>query len=356
MEQKLARSMQVVALAVLVLGCYLVLRPFLTAMLLAAVVCVSTWPVFRWIRAHCGDHAPLAAFVTSLLLVLLLVLPVALTAASLANNAPMLVDFAKQLFARGTPEPPSWIANIPLVGDAADSYWRSLADDREALLAALGHAFEPARGYIISAGLLLGDGVLQMSLTAFIAFFFYRDGERMMRVLMRALTKAMGPVADEVMSTVANTTISVAYGLIGTALAQGIAAAIGFMLAGVPAALLLGAATFVLSLAPMGPPIVWGGAAIWLYWHGSTGWAIFMVLWGVLVVSMIDNFLKPYLISRGSSMPFVLVLLGVLGGVIAFGFTGLFLGPVLLAVGLSLARKWTTEEAAAAGKPPAAKA
>jgi predicted PurR-regulated permease PerM len=343
MEQKFARSFQLASILVLVLGCYLVLRPFLTAMLLAAVVCVSTWPVYRRLRKRCGGHSSVSALVASMLLVLVLVLPVALIAVNLAKNAPAMADAARHLFSEGAPEPPAWLMDIPLAGDAMDSYWRELAASRESLLAALGRLLEPAREYLFAGGILLGEGVLQMSLAAFIAFFFYRDGEYLVHLLTQGFNRLVGTVAHEVMLTVANTTTSVVYGLIGTALAQAAAAFLGFWLASVPGALLLGAATFLLSLAPMGPPIVWGGAAIWLYFHGSGGWALFIIAWGLLVVSSIDNFLKPYLISRGSSMPFVLVLLGVLGGVIAFGFVGLFLGPVLLAVGLNLARKWTTE-------------
>jgi predicted PurR-regulated permease PerM len=345
MEQRFARSFQIASIAILVIGCFLVLRPFLTAMLLAAVVCVSTWPVYRHVRKRCRGHAPLAALVTSLLMVLLLVLPLALIAASLANNAPLLAETARHAFSAGAPAPPDWLAGIPLAGPAMDSYWRELAASNDALLAALERLLDPARSYLIGAVLLLGEGVVQMSLAMFIAFFFYRDGEYLVHKLMLGLNRVAGEVADDVMMTVANTTTSVVYGLIGTALAQAAAAVLGFWLASVPGALLLGAATFLLSLAPMGPPIVWGGAAVWLFFHDRAGWGIFMVGWGLVVVSSIDSFLKPYLISRGSSMPFVLVLLGVLGGVIAFGFVGLFLGPVLLAVGLNLARKWTNETA-----------
>jgi predicted PurR-regulated permease PerM len=346
MQHRFALPFQIASIAILVFGCFLVLKPFLTAMLLAAVVCVSTWPVYHFVRKRCGGHAPLAALVTSLLMVLVLVLPLALIAGSLANNAPLIGDAARKLFADGAPLPPAWLAGIPLVGEPTDSYWRELAASHEALIDALAKLFEPARAYLVGALILLGDGVIQMSLSAFIAFFFYRDGEYLVHKMLFGLNRIAGPAADEVMHIVANTTTSVVYGLIGTALAQAAASVVGFWLAHVPGALLLGAATFILSLAPMGPPLVWGSAAIWLFYQGEVGWGIFLIVWGLLVVSSIDSFLKPWLISRGSSMPFVLVLLGVLGGVLAFGFVGLFLGPVLLAVGLNLARKWTSETTA----------
>jgi len=132
----------------------------------------------------------------------------------------------------------------------------------------------------------------------------------------------------------------VMYGIVGTGLAQGLAAVIGLLIAGVPGALMLGFITAVLSIVPAGPPLVWIGATIWLLVQDQLGWAVFMGLWGFFVVSGIDNIVKPLLISRGASLPFVLVLLGVLGGILAFGFVGIFLGPTLLAVGFRFVRRW----------------
>ena len=114
----------------------------------------------------------------------------------------------------------------------------------------------------------------------------------------------------------------------------------GFLIAGVPGALLLSALIFVLSLVPMGPVLIWGGAAAWLYAQGQSGWAIFMVAYGVLVISSVDNFVKPILMSRAGGLSMLLVVLGVFGGALSFGFIGIFIGPALLAVGWSLINAW----------------
>jgi predicted PurR-regulated permease PerM len=132
----------------------------------------------------------------------------------------------------------------------------------------------------------------------------------------------------------------VVYGLIGTALAQAAVALVGFLIAGVPGATLLAALTFVLSLVPMGPVLLWGGAAIWLYAQDQTGWAVFMALYGIFVISSVDNFIKPILMSRAGNLSMLLVVLGVFGGAIAFGFIGLFVGPALLAVGWNITKAW----------------
>jgi len=138
----------------------------------------------------------------------------------------------------------------------------------------------------------------------------------------------------------------VVQGIFGAALAQALVAWIGFRIAGVPGAFLLAAATFFLSLMPIGPPLVWGGATVWLLYQGSWGWAVFMFLWGLLAISTIDNVVKPYLISRGSSLPFLLIVMGVFGGVYAFGFIGIFIGPPILALGLTMVSLWTSHSQA----------
>ena len=145
----------------------------------------------------------------------------------------------------------------------------------------------------------------------------------------------------------ANTVRGVVIGILGTALAQGVIAAIGFWLAGVKAAPLLGFVTFLLSPVPIGPPLIWAPVGIVLIQQGRVGWGIFVLVWGALVVSSIDNIIKPLIISRGSDLPFILVFLGVLGGVVAFGFIGVFLGPVLLALGYSLVTEWSAGQNAA---------
>ena len=135
----------------------------------------------------------------------------------------------------------------------------------------------------------------------------------------------------------------VMYGILGTAIIQGVMAAIGFYIAGVPGPVFLGLITFFLSPIPIGPPLIWVPASIWLFAHGQTAWGIFMLVWGFLAISSIDNVVRPYLISKGNRMPFIIIFFGVIGGVISFGFIGLFLGPSLLAITYTLVNQWAAE-------------
>ncbi|MCF5586303.1 AI-2E family transporter, partial [Pseudomonas syringae] len=192
----------------------------------------------------------------------------------------------------------------------------------------------------------IGGGILELTLSIVFAFFFYRDGPRLAAFVLSLLERLIGDRAQYYLDLVAGTVQRVVNGVIGTAAAQAVLALIGFLIAGIPGALVLGILTFLFSLIPMGPPLVWLPATAWLVWQGEYGMAIFLGIWGMFVISGVDNVLKPYLISRGGNLPLVIVLLGVFGGLLAFGFIGLFIGPTLLAVAYSLLTDWVGSERA----------
>jgi len=329
------------AILLLTLGCLYVLRPFLAAILFAAAVVISSWPLYLKLLRHMRGRRTLAALTMTLSLTLVVIIPLALVAWNLADNIASAFEQIKAALSHGELLPPGWIREIPLLGDQIDTYLRQLVASRESMMELAQRLVEPARRTLLAGGLMLGTGVVQMSLAAFVSFFFYRDGAALFTVIAAAMRRIMGEEAEAVTGIVSQTVRGVMYGLLGTALAQGLVAALGFVIAGVPAVLLLSVLVFVLSLIPVGPPVIWGGAAIWLFYQGRTGWGVFMLVWGFFVISGVDNVVRPMLISRGSSLPFLLTLLGVLGGVIAFGFVGLFIGPTLLAVGYSLMSGWT---------------
>lgn len=332
------------ALAVLVLlimGTYLVLQPFLTALLWAGLLCYATWPVLLRVNAWLKQRRSWAAALLCLAIATVLVAPFVIVVASLADNVGRLNEMVQTFLGQGLPAPPTWLAGLPLVGESIHAFWLEAATDNSVLIEPIKRALPEMSKWLLSHGIALGNGVLQLALSVFILFFLYRDGEALAQRMDTAMERIGGERARTLLQLAGSTVKGVVNGILGTAIAQGILAGIGFLIAGVPGALLLGLATFFLSVVPVGPPLLWIPAAAWLYYQGEIGWAIFMLVWGAAVVSSVDNFLKPYLISQGASLPFILVLLGVLGGLVAFGFVGVFLGPTLLAVGYSLAREWT---------------
>jgi predicted PurR-regulated permease PerM len=335
------RYTRIATIFLLVVGCLYVLRPFLAAILFAAAVVISTWPLYQMLLARMRGRRNLAALTMTLTLTLLVIIPLALVAYNLADNVAHAYEQLTAALKQGQLLPPAWVRDIPLVGPWLDDYVRRLVASRDNMMDFAQRMVEPARHYLLTGGIVLGTGVIQMSLAAFVSFFLYRDGPTLIRVISVMMQKVMGEGAENVTEIVSQTVRGVMYGLLGTALAQALVAALGFAIAGVPAVPLLSVLVFVTSIAPIGPPIVWVGAALWLFAQGSVGWGIFMLVWGALLISSVDNVVRPMLISRGSSLPFLLTLLGVLGGVIAFGFVGMFIGPTLLAVGYSLISGWT---------------
>jgi predicted PurR-regulated permease PerM len=344
-------------LLLLVIGCFVVLRPFVSALLLALILSYSTWPIYAWgERVLKGRKGLAATLMTSSVAVVLLV-PVIILGSSLAEQIAAAIRWAQRLLSEGPPDPPAWIADIPVVGDQLYEYWRGLAHNTAELLNELVSAklVGDLGQYLLSAGefLLIGaavvaQGTVQLALSLFIAFFLYRDGLDGAKRLQSVARRLWGERGLHLLDVVGATIKSVVYGTIGTAIAQSILTALGLWLSGVHGVLLLGFVTFLMALTPIGAPLVWFPAALWLFYTGATGSAIFLVLWGIFVVGGADNIIRPYFISRGSDLPFVLVFLGVLGGTLAFGFLGLFLGPTLLATGYEIIRDWARVD------PPAA--
>ena len=341
-SSRFEQNARIAAVALLLLGCFLVLRPFLGAVMFAGVLCLSTWPAFAWLRDRLNGREWAAALILVLVMVVALSAPVAIAAQSLIVHSAAMVEAVRNFLDR--PDAlslPNFVKDLPLVGQSINDYWQLLLQSREELVALGRRLVDPAKTMLVAMGGAIGEGLIQILLALFVAFFFYRDGERVRTMLQEGMVRLAGSEQGPVLVATAQGAVKgVVYGLIGTAFAQAAVALVGFLIAGVPGALILAALTFVLSLIPMGPVLVWGGAAAWLYTKDSTGWAIFMVIYGIGVISSVDNFLTPILMSRAGNLSMLLVVLGVFGGAIAFGFIGLFVGPALLAVAWNLTKVW----------------
>jgi len=341
-DSRLEQYARVAAIALLALGCFLVLQPFLGAILFAGILCLSTWPFYVRLRTRLGGRSWLAAMILVALLVVALALPIAFGAQGIVAHSGQAVDFFRGfLERRDSFQLPGWVRDIPGIGAQVDEYVRALLAGNSELTDLVRGLGDPAKAFMVAVGRGVGQGVIQVLIAIFVAYFFYRDGERLGNLVKEGMVRLAGRENGlALIGTTQDSVRGVVYGLIGTAFAQAAVAFVGFLIAGVPGAFLLSAVTFILSLVPMGPVIIWGGAAAWLYFHGSVGMAIFMVVWGVAVISSVDNFIKPILMSRTGNLSMLLVVLGVFGGAVAFGFIGLFVGPALLAVAWNVLRVW----------------
>ncbi|MCG2575687.1 AI-2E family transporter [Dechloromonas sp. XY25] len=345
-EQDPKRLAQMALVVLLIIGCIALLLPFIGAVLFAFVIWMCSWRFYaEKLLPRLAGRDTLGASLMTLGLVLVMLLPMLFLAGSLASGANQLIDFLKDYLEQGLPShAPSWLSGLPVVGSEIDASWHRVARSRAELTALLGQLVAPARQFALVLGGIVANGLLQLALVLFVVFFLYRDGTAISQALYVGARKLGGELGEDMLDKARGTVVGVMLGIVGTAAAQGTVAMIGFLIAGVPTAMLLGFATFFLSMIPIGPPLIWGGAAAWLYNDGQTGWAIFMVLYGLLVISSIDNFVKPILIARGAGLSILLIALGVLGGVLVFGFIGIFLGPVLLALGDMLLQRWLREE------------
>jgi predicted PurR-regulated permease PerM len=276
----------------------------------------------------------------TLLLLIALILPMAYLAINLADSADKLFSELGTSLQNLQPQAPDWVRSLPLIGEQISHSWERATASHEELIKLLRQYYEPMRAFTLRAVQLVAGGFLQLLLVVFVAFFFYRDGVRIAQSLATIVRRLGGELGEEMLELSCNTVKGVMLGIFGTALAQSAVAMVGFLLAGAPTPLLLACATFFLSVIPVGPPLIWGGASLWLYNHGEHGWAIFLALYGLLAISTVDNVLKPILISHSSNLPLLLIVLGVLGGALSFGFIGIFLGPTLLAVGFTLLLHW----------------
>ncbi len=338
---RIERIAGVSAVALVFIGCFFVMRPFISALLWAGILTYAGWPCYVWLRRLFGGRRSLAAFTMTLLMALVMVLPFVIVGLTLADNIAWLRQTIQDAQQNGLPPLPPWVKGLPMVGRTISEYWVDLNENTQEIAPLIAAGVMRSHKWIMRNTALLGQGIVQLCLSMFIAFFFFRSGETVVEQLSAGMQRLLGETTQRLLNVVGGTIKSVVYSLFGTALAQAIVAGIGFAIAPVPAPLFWAFLVFILALVPNGPPLIWIPITIWLALTDHVGWAIFMGAWGVLGISTIDNIVRPILISRGNALPFILILLGVLGGLLTFGFVGLFIGPTLLACGYCLAQEFT---------------
>jgi predicted PurR-regulated permease PerM len=345
-DHLIERAVALTCLLVLAIGVFLVMQPFLSALLWGIILTISTWPLHVRLTRALGGRTGTSAAILTLVACAIFLIPLVLLGQNLAENVAQLAAKLQELRNNNVSEPPSWVAPLPLLGSRLHQFWSDLAAGSVEATAKLEPYVQIARARILTFGALIGSGVMEILISLLIAFFLYRDGQRAATALGSVLERLAGRRGPRLLDVAAGTLKGVVYGIIGTNLTEAILAAIGFRIAGVPGALLLGFFCFFLTLIPVGPILIWLPATIWLFTTGETGWAIFLIIWSIMVFSVLEAVLRTFLVSRGSDLPMIMILLGLFGGLLTFGFIGLFLGPCLLALGYALIREWIGMERA----------
>jgi predicted PurR-regulated permease PerM len=235
---------------------------------------------------------------------------------------------------------PNAIKNLPFVGDWLQQQLAGFTGSQDIASAIKPWLAAHANDLTSLAG-GVGKNLIKMLFVVIILFFFYRDGARMVHEIRHVLAKYIGPQAHDYLHAAGTTTRAVVYGVLLTALIQGAVAGLGYWVAGLSSPVIFGVVTAMCALIPFCTPLAWGSAGLWLFMQGNTAEAIGIWIWGAAVVSQLDNVLRPIFISSVSAIPFLLILFGVLGGLLAFGLVGLFIGPIVLTVAWAVWREWT---------------
>ncbi len=324
---------------------FLVIAPFLVAMLWAIIVVSATWEQFSWLSARLGGRDGLAASLIVGVLMLFILVPLVLASVEFAQQLTRLARLLQQQIESGIwPALPAWLQNLPYAGEWLQTQWAGLQQQDLQVLTPLKGLIAPLAKMMLSMAGSFGAGMLMLLISLLIAGVLYANGETIHRWVL-AFSHKVAPNEGIRLLAVAHTTVrGVVNGFIGAAIAQGAFAWFGYALAGVPHALSFGLATCLLSVIPGGPMILALPAIGWLYQHGSVGWAIFVAIWTLFAVGSIDNVVKSLVIGRNSPLPIVLILFGVAGGAMSFGLLGVFLGPILLALVYALLKNWVNSD------------
>ena len=342
-EFVIQRLLAITLLVVLFILCFQVVRFFIVPAIWAAILAYVTFPIYTFFYQKVHLSQDFSAGIMTVIVSLSIGVPLVIGLFILQQEALSLYSNLIYRVKVGYLDVPEYFKNLPVVGQQIKDVLWSINKDPEGALEAFrawvqSHLYYGKVAFDVAFSGLAKAGMALMTL-----FFFYRDGTSLIRQVRQALRNIIGNRIDGYIDSVGTTTRAVVYGIGLTALAQALLAGIGYYFSGAPNPILLTLVTFVVALIPFGTPFAWAGVSIWLLSQGQTTEGLGLALWGILVISWVDNLIRPIVISGATKIPFIIIFIGVLGGLTAFGFVGLFIGPVVLAIALAVWREWISQ-------------
>lgn len=339
--------------AIILAAAALTLLPFLPAIVWGAILAIDLTPIHIRIVNWVGGRRHLAAVLSATFLTLVLIIPTAAITYAVAQYVPSAIVWVRDVLNHGLPPPPQGLRSVPTFGRYFEQGWIALSEKGSTIIAQFSSEIRGGVNWLLLETGVIGTFVFEFAFAILLAGVVLANHDRAASTVRTFVEKTSGNNGLEMLDLAVSTTRSVVRGVMGTALVQAIVATFAYIIAGVPGWPLLGALTFMATVIQIGPPLVWIPVAIWLWLLGDYVWALFLVAWGVIVVNMIDNVLKPYLMSKGSNLPMLLSFIGGLGGFLEWGIVGVFIGPVVLAVAYDLVLRWMRQpRPAAADQPP----
>ena len=342
-ELLLRRALLAGFIAGLLALAWMVLGIFLVPVAWAGILAYISWPWYRWLVARMPGRQNLSASLMTLLMTCLMVLPLLLLLVALESELISAYRAVMARLAEGPVQVPEAVRQLPGLGDWLYGYLQRLLAEPAQIGVQLQSWLGEGREALVKVVGGVGRNALKFGFALLTLFFLYRDGITVIGQARQVLLKFLGERVHTYLDAIGATTKAVVYGLVLTALAQGALAGLGYWAAGIEAPAVLGAVTALIAFIPFGAPVVWVSLSLWLLFTGHTLEGVGLFVWGALVVSWVDNLIRPWVISGATRIPFLLVMFGVLGGLAAFGLIGLFLGPVILAVVMAVWREWLEE-------------
>jgi predicted PurR-regulated permease PerM len=325
----------------LMFALYDVLKVFFGVLTFALIFSVSFSAPFEWLSRLLGNRRKLAAVLYSVVLITIIALPLLYIISTLRSHVKEAIFWLADIKQNGLPPLPKWIAHLPFAGDEISSFWSQLQSSPRETVALHGEQIKTALRHILTSGAGMIGTALQFILGIFISALLLATGEKILLPIKLTMQHLLG--RRDGLSLLRATTHAikgVSIGVMGTALIAAIVSWIGLVIAGVGFALVLSALIFFLVLIQLGPLLVWIPLVIWSATQGHTGMTIFLIIYGIALL-IIDAFLKPILIARsGGKIPFLVMFIGVIGGLAAWGLTGMFKGAIILAVFYTLFDSW----------------
>jgi predicted PurR-regulated permease PerM len=336
-------TLTVLCIVLLIAASFWILSPFLIPIIWANTIVIATWPILLWVQARLWGRRGPAVAVMTLMLLIIIVAPFSFAVATIADRADEIATLVKSMAAFSFPPPPDWLWTVPLAGPELVDRWQQLADlSSEELSGRIApYAQGIGRWFVARAG-SLGMMLLNFLMTVIISAILYAFGEKAAAMVLNFSRRLAGNRGEEAALLAAKAIRGVALGVVVTAIIQTALGGLGLVVTGVPAAALLTGVMFMLCLAQLGPGLVLLPAVIWLFWKDEVLWGSVLLVISVFAVTL-DNFVRPFLIRKGANLPLIMIFAGVIGGLIAFGVVGLFIGPVVLAVTFTLLQRWISE-------------
>jgi predicted PurR-regulated permease PerM len=344
-------TISVVFILLLAIGSFWVFTPFIPALIWATIIVISTYSFMLKLQKLLWNKKGLAVTAMLILILLIVLAPIALAVGTIASNLSQMVGLVDSLTEFKLQPLPDWIAGIPLVGSQIQAGWNQFAslNNEEVIKRVIPFLNNITKWFVSLAG-GFGKFMIHFLITVILSGILYSKGEIAVKGIKNFATRLAGERGDAIVTLAGQAVKAVTMGVVITAIIQSVLGGIGLAICGVPKPGLLTAIMFILGLTQIGAGPVLIPAVIWKFASGDPVWGTVLLVW-TIVVGGSDNFIRPFLIKRGADLPILLIFAGVIGGLIAFGIVGLFIGPVILAVTYTLLKAWINEHRSETVKP-----